>query len=139
MPGAKRQDVLVRAQRHPSFRVLEFVSDPTPLIARADRVVTMGGYNSMCEVLSFAKHALVVPRVRPEGEQWIRAERWRALGLVDVLHPDELTPGALTAWLARDLGPPPSRERVDLAGLDRIPQLVATLLEGAAVPVSVRA
>ncbi|HVH66616.1 MAG TPA: hypothetical protein VM716_01985 [Gemmatimonadales bacterium] len=139
MPGARREDLLARGRRNPSFRVLEFVSDPTPLIARADRVVTMGGYNSMCEVLSFAKHALVVPRVRPECEQWIRAERWRAMGLVNVLHPDELTPAALTAWLARDLGPPPNTERIDLGGLDRIPRLVATLLEGAAEPVAVHA
>jgi len=139
MPGAERQDVLAHARHRPSFRVLEFVSDPTPLIARADRIITMGGYNSMCEVLSFAKRALVVPRVRPESEQWIRAERWRALGLVDVLHPDELSPAALGDWLARDPRPTPRQNQIDLGGLERIPGLVDGLLDRAAVPVPVRA
>jgi predicted glycosyltransferase len=53
----------------------------------------------------------------------------RELGLVEVLHPDQLTPRALTEWLARDLGPPPAaRSRVDLGGLTRIPSLLAELL-----------
>src|SRR5207249_1090354 len=81
-----------------------------------------GGYNTVCEALSFEKHALIVPRVKPESEQWIRAQRLRDLGLVDVLHPGALTPEALTEWPASDLGPPPaSRSRIDFDGLTRIP------------------
>jgi len=88
----------------------------------------MGGYNTVCEILSFQKHGLIVPRVRPEPEQWIRARRLQELGLIDMLHPETLTARALTEWLARDLGPPPSRTRIDLGGLSRIPGLLAELL-----------
>src|SRR5205809_901289 len=129
MPPEMRHRLLERAQRHPRCYVLEFVPDPAPLIDRADRIIAMGGYNTICEVLSFEKHALIVPRVHPEPEQWLRAQRLRDLGLIEVLHPDDLGADALTAWLARDLGPPPaSRSRVDVSGLTRIPGFLAELL-----------
>ena len=129
MPAEQRQRLLHRAQRHPRCDVLEFVPDLVPLIDRADRIIAMGGYNTICEVLSFEKHALIVPRVHPEPEQWIRAQRLQDLGLIEVLHPDDLTPRALSDWLTRDLGrPPASRSRVDVSGLTRIPALLAGLL-----------
>ena len=87
----------------------------------------------MCEVLSFEKHALIVPRVSPKPEHLIRAERMRDLGLIEMLHPDQLNPGALAKWLARDLGPPPPcRSMIDFGGLSRIPNLLAELLQAPA-------
>jgi len=118
------------AQQRPDLTLLDFVEDTTPLVARADRVIAMGGYNTVCEVLSFEKHALIVPRVDPEPEQWVRAERMRAAGLLDVLHPNRLTAGALSEWLARDLGAPPHARRVvDMGALRRLPHLAAELLQ----------
>lgn len=138
MPWEQRQQVRDDAQQRSRFRVLDFVPEPIALIERADRVIAMGGYNTCCEILSFEKHALIVPRVSPEPEQWIRAERLRDLGVVDVLHPDQLEPRALSEWLARDLGAAPSvRDRIDLGGLTRIPSLLQEMLGSAARPVPV--
>ncbi len=136
MPGEFRQRLRRSAEARPCLRVLEFLSEPAPLIQRADRVIAMGGYNTMCEVLSFEKRALIVPRVRPKPEQWIRAKRMQELGLVGMLHPDQLTPEALAEWLARDLGPLPNiRGRIDLGGLARIPCMLAELLDVSPSPV----
>ena len=44
-------------------------------------VVSMGGYNTFCEILSFDKRALIVPRHTPRFEQTIRAEAAQRLGL----------------------------------------------------------
>lgn len=128
MSWEQRQRVHRNAQSSPRSHVLDFVPDLTPLIERADRVIAMGGYNTICEILSLEKHALIVPRVDPEPEQWIRARRLQELGLVDVLHPDQLSDRAISEWLFRDLGPPPpSRSLIDLGGLDRIPTLLEEL------------
>jgi len=49
----------------------------------------MGGYNTFCEILSFDKRALIIPRTKPRMEQYIRAARGAELGLCRVLVEDE--------------------------------------------------
>ncbi|MEL0079663.1 MAG: hypothetical protein VW774_09470, partial [Rhodospirillales bacterium] len=51
-------------------------------------VVAMGGYNTFCEILSFDKRAIIMPRTRPRMEQHIRASRASAIGLVGMLDGD---------------------------------------------------
>ncbi len=128
MPGALVARLHDMAAEKPRLRVLGFLQEPLWLLARADRIVAMGGYNSVCEVLSLAKPALIVPRVRPRREQAIRAERLRALRLVDVLSADALTPERLSEWLARDPLPPVDRLGVDLNGLARVVDRLERLL-----------
>jgi predicted glycosyltransferase len=107
----------------------------------AERVVTMGGYNSVCEALSYGVRSLVVPRVRPRREQLVRAEHFAKLGLLEMLHPDELSPAAIGEWLA---GESPAAERggsgeVDFGGLARLPELAQSLCAATDRPqVSVR-
>jgi predicted glycosyltransferase len=85
----------------------------------------MGGYNTVSEILAFEKRALVVPRVAPRREQLIRAQRMSELGLLDVLHPDQLTPGALSQWLGRvPAAMPHARKTIDLNGTSRLPGLL---------------
>ncbi len=129
MPARMRERILSRATKNPHQRVLEFVREPALLLHQADRVVAMGGYSTTCEILSFQKHALIVPRVRPRREQFIRAQRLADLGLVHTIHPDEVTPERIAAWLARDLGAAPDgTTHLDFGGLRRVPELLQELL-----------
>jgi predicted glycosyltransferase len=114
-----------RAGRAGRMRVLRFLPEPAPLLERAERLVIMGGYNSTLEAISFGKPTLVVPRVRPRLEQWIRAERMSRLGLLDVLHPDQLSSERIAEWLATDRSPRPAREVIDMDGLDRLVEFLA--------------
>ena len=112
------------------MRVVDFIAEPASLLRRADCVVTMGGYNCVCEALCSGKPALVVPRVKPRVEQWIRARRFGEMGLLDVLHPDEASPEAISRWLhgcGSEASASP-RMDVDFGGLERLPGLMAELL-----------
>ena len=128
MPRAVQRRLQAAASRSPRLRIVEFTSEPTALMERADRVVSMGGFNTVNEILAFEKPALIIPRVSPRREQLIRAERLQALGLVDTLHPDAMTPDALTQWLASTIVRPSRvRDRVNFNGLDCVPRLVEEL------------
>lgn len=116
------------AAANPRLRVLNFISEPTALVAQADRVIAMGGYNTVCEVLSFEKRSLLMPRVKPRREQIIRAERLRDLGFIDLIEPDRMTPQALSEWMARELPPLQIKGRLNLDGLSRLPRLAGKLL-----------
>ena len=76
-----------------------FESQIESLFSEAKGVVSMGGYNTFCEVLSFDKRAIIVPRTKPRLEQWIRANRAEEIGLVRNLDEfrDGLTPQSMIA------------------------------------------
>jgi len=87
-----------RAATLPKVRAITFDVRPRTWMARAAGVVAMGGYNTFCEILSFDKPALIVPRTTPRLEQAIRARRAAELGLVSVLEDDyERDPGIMAA------------------------------------------
>lgn len=119
-PDGRR--ALARCEKSdPTLTVLGFVDEATRLVEQAACIVAMGGYNTACEVLSFDKRALIVPRVHPRLEQWIRATRLQELGRVDMLSPQMLTAEKVTEWLAANFGQPvDTRATVDLDGLRRV-------------------
>jgi predicted glycosyltransferase len=82
-------DFLQRAGRLPRVEALTFDAHMESLMDRAQGVVCMGGYNTFCEILSFDKRALIVPRTRPRMEQYIRASRAQELGLAAMLVDDD--------------------------------------------------
>lgn len=86
MSREKRKDFAERISRVPKLESLGFDPRLELLMNRAHCVVAMGGYNTFCEILSFDKPALIVPRIKPRREQSIRAERAENLKLANVLH-----------------------------------------------------
>lgn len=74
-----------RAARLPKVHTITFDARLETLMTRAAGIVAMGGYNTFCEILSFDKPALIVPRTAPRMEQFIRAQRAAELGLAAML------------------------------------------------------
>ncbi|MCK7583051.1 MAG: hypothetical protein MZV65_50845 [Chromatiales bacterium] len=130
MPRARIEALRALAAERPAVRLIEFTPEPQPLMRAARCLVTMGGYNTLNEALDLACPLLVVPRTHPRREQLIRAQRLAELGLVRMLHPDDLTPESISRWRADpSRAPRPAApERIDRDGLARLPGLVAQLL-----------
>ncbi len=113
---------------------LGFESRMESLMAGAMGVIAMGGYNTFCEILSFDKPAIIVPRKKPRLEQYIRASRAEELKLVRMLDPDrDGTSAEVMIEAIRNLPsqPPPSTGQFPdlLTGLDFIVDRVETLLK----------
>jgi len=85
MRPQRRQRFLARIERLEGVRAITFDNRLERLMAGATGVVAMGGYNTFCEILTFDKPAVLVPRRYPRAEQFIRAERAERLGLVRML------------------------------------------------------
>jgi predicted glycosyltransferase len=123
-----REDIRRRAAGLGGVRLIDFHARHEILVQHASAVVSMAGYNTFCEILSLDQRALLIPRVAPREEQLIRARRGAALGLVDMLLPDEANDpvrlsDALHALIARPRPLAGGRSTM-LDGLERICSLV---------------
>ena len=112
----------------PNLTLVPFTSDLLSYLRAADLVVTKGGYNAMCEVMSLGKRAIVIPRATMWTEQVVRAERFADLGLVTMLHPSELEPGLLANTIRATLAGPPPAVTLDFDGIARAGELFAAAL-----------
>ncbi len=140
MDPAQREQL--RAQgRGVGVRVMTSVEDPPSFIQAADLVITMGGYNSLCEVVSLRRKALVVPRLGPRAEQRMRARLLQEKGLIDVLDPREVSARTLARRVMVDLERtdlPSATAKIDTAGsikaASRLLELAAARLTLGRVP-----
>ena len=135
MQPERQAEFMDRAAVLKRVDVITFHSHLETLVARAAGVVAMGGYNTFCEVLSMDKRALIVPRTAPRQEQFIRASRAAALGLVNMLADDGRYDPAIMAAALRHL---PRQKRPSevvvpglLEGLPNVSRLIAPWVEKA--------
>lgn len=132
----KRRAFVERIAKQPKLDVMSFDNKIEWLMKKADAIVAMGGYNTFCEVLSFDKRTLIVPRTKPRLEQYIRAIEAERLGLVSMLSDyDEPRAPERMARALRSLStrPRPSEVVIPglLDGLDRVQERLKALVEPA--------
>ncbi len=85
MSQEHRGGFLERISRHPKLDAIAFDAKIERLMSKATAIVGMGGYNTFCEILSFDKPSLIVPRTKPRREQLIRALAAERLGLASAI------------------------------------------------------
>jgi predicted glycosyltransferase len=69
------------ARENKNFTWAKFHSKPEEIFTSSRKVITMGGYNSLVELIAMGHRPLVIPRTHPRKEQLIRAKTFGQLGL----------------------------------------------------------
>lgn len=128
MPAPEREHLERIAHERGQSQVQRFVPGTADLLAQADAVVSMGGYNTICEILASRVPAFIVPRTVPRQEQSIRARHLQAVGAVDTDEPRNVTGARLGEWVRHALDEQPQhRAGIDLGGLTAVRELAAAL------------
>lgn len=94
MAKKTREKIRKKAQKI-GVKTLPFHPKLEELMVAADLVISMGGYNTICEILSQNTPALIIPRENPRKEQLIRAESMKNNGLLDFIPWKDVTPQLL--------------------------------------------
>jgi len=135
MPADDQVSFNTRANNLDNVEMLTFDSNIEFLMRDAVGVVAMGGYNTFCEVLSFDKKAVLVPRYTPREEQLVRVRNAASLGLVNMLdakrYPDSSLMAKALNGLADQQNPSAIMDPAMLDGLDRVADLVEPLMHSA--------
>ncbi len=133
MMGAGEKRALdERARDLDSVTVDRFHKDLSPYLSAASAVVATSSYNTFCQILSFRKDAVIVPRRTGTSEELMRARLLERHDLADVVRPEDLSPERLGTRLLERLSrpsPPGGRKygAIPLDGLDNIAKRVADL------------
>lgn len=144
MSPQDRAAVRAAAAAVPSVRVLDRHDDLPSLMAAAELVVSMGGYNTTGEILAVGARAVVVPRTwrsgehdakgktGVDGEQAVRAEGLARMGLVTTLDASRLSGETLAAAMedAASRPQPSADAALSLDGAGRVAELLLELVEG---------
>jgi len=85
----RQTEFMQRVETLSNVHAITFDANLEHLVSKASGVIAMGGYNTFCEILSFDKPSLIVPRTVPRLEQYIRASRAESLGLVTMIVDDQ--------------------------------------------------
>ncbi|MDV2990474.1 MAG: UDP-N-acetylglucosamine--N-acetylmuramyl-(pentapeptide) pyrophosphoryl-undecaprenol N-acetylglucosamine transferase [Chroococcidiopsis sp. SAG 2025] len=131
MPKKQKQLVERAAENNSQVRVGEFTDDLMSYINAADIVVSMAGYNTVCEILSAGKPSVIIPRHKPSQEQSIRAERMASLGLIKTLIPgkEDFSPTTLMNLLLSQLEDQQKLKlNLDMNGLFRVQNYLLQLM-----------
>lgn len=126
MPLSQKQLIIKATNKNPQVAIREFTDDLMSYIQAADTIISMAGYNTVCEILSANKSALLIPRCHPSKEQLIRSQKMALLGLFQAIKPEDLNPKFLQNSLFNSL--PKSKFNFKMDGLDKVKDYIYLLL-----------
>ncbi len=129
LPPSARRQLEARSEALPDVFLHRFHRNLDPYFHRADLLVSTFGYNTCCQILSFAAPAIVVPAGPACEEEMLRAEVLAGRGLVELIAPSELSSERLGGRVMQQLRQPTPRGR-ELPSLDGLENFAKRASEG---------
>jgi predicted glycosyltransferase len=128
MPAVQRDHLERIAAQRGDRQVRQLAPGALEVLVQAHAAVSMGDYSTLCEILASGVPAFIVPSAAPRQEERIRAERLKALDVVDTCAPETLTSARLSSWIAQAVRDGRRTGTVpDTGGLAVVSQLAARL------------
>jgi predicted glycosyltransferase len=108
-----------KAASVPGVQLARFTTEFLSFMAAADLSISMAGYNTCMNILAARVPSLVWPFGQNQ-EQRLRAQKLAALGVLTLLHQEDLEPSRLAVLMEKALeaGRDPVEPSVDLAGAE---------------------
>ncbi|MEB3180015.1 MAG: glycosyltransferase family protein [Nostocaceae cyanobacterium] len=130
MPLQQKKLVFQAAAANPQVKIGEFTDDMMSYMSAADIIVSMAGYNTICEILSAEKPAVILPRSKPSQEQLIRAEKMANLGFFKTINSENITTQNLRQALLNQLknSQHQQKNQLDMNALPQITEKISLLL-----------
>jgi predicted glycosyltransferase len=130
MSPGKRRRFVERIRKMDGISLIEFTPALPDLMEAADFVVSMGGYNTVCELACAGARALIVPRTFPRKEQLVRARLLAERGVVRYCEEQEPAPEQLVRHVLGGLedDPPPRGWGLQFSALDRSAKALEELI-----------
>lgn len=131
MEDSQYQRLNQSAQRQPNLILRRFTPSLISYLDKADLSISLGGYNTTMNILKTGVRAIVYPSNK-DREQAIRAEKLERLGLLQILHPNELQTDLLSQKIVDYLAngaPPILKHQLQLEGAKQASTILQTLLQ----------
>ncbi len=92
MKSQEKHILLDRAENLPNVIFHRYSKHILQYLKYAQLVVCHGGFNLLCEILTYRKNAIFVPNLSATNEYLYRSQLFKTLGLVELILPNKLSP-----------------------------------------------
>lgn len=124
-PDAVLERMQAIARERTNLTVERYTPNLLQYMRRADLSISMAGYNTTMNVLTTGVRSMLLPFTgNDDQEQRLRSQRLEDLGIVNVIHRDELEPNRLAQKIFACLSQVPNPVAFDVQGVEKTAQFV---------------
>jgi len=130
MPAEEFERLQAKIAARPNIKLAQYTTHFLSYLKHADLSISMAGYNTCMNILAARARAIVYPFTGGGNrEQTLRAEKLRALGVLEIIHGDELGAARLAEKIRLTINKPkPQTAALDLGGAEKTAVLLTELV-----------